>query len=209
PGHEPAAERAAGAAVTRQPVQGRRREPVDLPLPQRRRGRVPRALGGGRPRDPRRDRPRLRAHLGRGVRAAAEAPGSREPAAPAEPCVELLVVDRARDAWKELCESGDPFGESLAGAPPWRAAEARLLAKRVDELTREGPWSYGDVVLLFRATTAMGFFERALDERGIPVHVVGGRGYWGQQQVADLRHWLAALANPLDGLALYSVLASP
>ena len=55
----------------------------------------------------------------------------------------------------------------------------------------------------------MGFYERALEERGIPMHVVGGRGYWGQQQVADLRHWLAALANPLDGLALYSVLASP
>jgi ATP-dependent helicase/nuclease subunit A len=65
------------------------------------------------------------------------------------------------------------------------------------------------VVILFRATTAMGLFERALDERGIPVHVVGGRGYWGQQQVMDLRHWLAALANPLDGLAVYSVLASP
>ena len=63
--------------------------------------------------------------------------------------------------------------------------------------------------MLFRATTAMGLFERALDERGIPVHVVGGRGYWGQQQVMDLRHWLAALANPLDQLAVYSVLASP
>jgi ATP-dependent helicase/nuclease subunit A len=138
-----------------------------------------------------------------------EAPGSREPAAPVEPCVDLLVVDRGRDAWKELNEAGDYFGEALQGAPAWRAAEARLLAKRVDELTRSGPWSYGDVVILFRATTAMGFFERALDERGIPVHVVGGRGYWGQQQVADLRHWLAALANPLDGLALYSVLASP
>ncbi|HLM08994.1 MAG TPA: UvrD-helicase domain-containing protein [Thermoleophilaceae bacterium] len=138
-----------------------------------------------------------------------EAPGSREPAAPMEPCVDLLVVDRARDAWKELNDGGDFFGEALHGAPPWRAAEARLLAKRVDELTRGGPWSYGDVVILFRATTAMGLFERALDERGIPVHVVGGRGYWGQQQVADLRHWLAALANPLDGLALFSVLASP
>jgi ATP-dependent exoDNAse (exonuclease V) beta subunit len=138
-----------------------------------------------------------------------EAAGSREPAAVVEPCIDLLVVDRGRDAWKELTDQGDPFGEALHGAPPWRAAEARLLAKRVDELTRGGPWSYGDVVLLFRATTAMGLFERALDERGIPVHVVGGRGYWGQQQVADLRHWLAALANPLDGLALYSVLASP
>ena len=138
-----------------------------------------------------------------------EAPGVREAPPAVAPCVELLAVDRARDAWKELNENGDFFGESLRGAPAWRAAEARLLAKRIDELTREGPWSYGDVVMLFRATTAMGFFERALEERGIPVHVVGGRGYWGQQQVADLRHWLAALANPLDGLALYSVLASP
>ena len=158
---------------------------------------------------------------GDGFEALREAPGSREPAAPVEPCVELLVVDRGRDAWKELAEGRDYFGESLAGAPAWRAAEARLLARRVDELTRDprspagagqgagGRWSYGDVVLLFRATTAMGLFERALDERGIPVHVVGGRGYWGHQQVADLRHWLAALANPLDGLALYSVLASP
>ena len=110
---------------------------------------------------------------------------------------------------RSFAGGGDPFGEALHGAPLWRAAEARLLAKRVDELTRGGPWKYGDVVMLFRATTAMGLFERALDERGIPVHVVGGRGYWGQQQVADLRHWLAALANPLDGLALYSVLASP
>ena len=138
-----------------------------------------------------------------------EAPGSRDAAPAVTPCVDLLVVDRGRDAWKELAGDGELFGEALHGAPLWRAAEARLLAKRVDELTREGRWSYGDVVMLFRATTAMGLFERALDERGIPVHVVGGRGYWGQQQVADLRHWLAALANPLDGLALYSVLASP
>ena len=67
-----------------------------------------------------------------------------------------------------------------------------------------GPYSFGDVVMLFRATTAMGFFERALEERGIPVHVVGGRGYFAQQQVSDLRHWLSALANPLDELAVYS-----
>jgi ATP-dependent exoDNAse (exonuclease V) beta subunit len=39
--------------------------------------------------------------------------------------------------------------------------------------------------------------------------VLGGRGYWAQQQVADLRAYLAALANPLDELALHSVLASP
>jgi ATP-dependent helicase/nuclease subunit A len=139
-----------------------------------------------------------------------EAPGAHEGTPRVSPSVELLVVDRPRRRWDERFDpGGDPFGAAMHGAPPWRAAEARLLARRVDELTREGPWSFGDVVLLFRATTAIGLFERALEERGIPVHVVGGRGYWSQQQVADLRHWLSALANPLDELAVYSVLASP
>ena len=113
-----------------------------------------------------------------------EAPGSREPASRVDPCVELLVVDRPKGRWEAALDLGaGPFGAALQTAPPWRAAEARLLAKRVDELTGEGPYSFGDVVMLFRATTAMGFFERALEERGIPVHVVGGRGYFAQQQV--------------------------
>ncbi len=139
-----------------------------------------------------------------------ESPDARATAPRTEPCVELLVVDKPKGHWERTLDlSADPFGESLRGAPAWRAAEARLMARRVDELTGEGPWSYGDVVMLFRATTHMGFFERALEERGIPAHVVGGRGYFAQQQVSDLRHWLSVLANPLDELAVYSVLASP
>ena len=139
-----------------------------------------------------------------------EAPGSREQAARTTPSVELLVVDRPRKRWDDRFDPADDhFGAAAHAVPPWRAIEARLLAKRVEELTRDGPFEYGDVVMLFRATTAIGLFERALEERGIPVHVVGGRGYWSQQQVADLRHWLSALANPLDELAVYSVLASP
>jgi ATP-dependent helicase/nuclease subunit A len=139
-----------------------------------------------------------------------EAPGARDCAPRIDPCVELVVVDRPRKRWDEAPGLGDaPFGSTLGTLPPWRAAEARLLAKRVDELTRGGPYAFGDVVMLFRATTAMGAFERALEERGVPVHVVGGRGYFAQQQVSDLRHWLSALANPLDGLAVYALLTSP
>ncbi|MBN1528499.1 MAG: UvrD-helicase domain-containing protein [Thermoleophilaceae bacterium] len=138
-----------------------------------------------------------------------EAPGSREPAA-AGPLVDLLVVDGHKGRWDEALPPEDgALGTAMAGIPPWRALEARLLAKRIDELTRHGPYEYRDVVVLLRATTSMSVYERALVERGIPTHVVGGRGYWSQQQVSDLRHWLTALANPLDELALYSVLASP
>ncbi len=125
------------------------------------------------------------------------------------PSVELLVTDRDKRRWDAALGDDDPFGAAMHAATPWRAAEARLLAKCVDQLRAEGGWEWRDIVLLFRATTHMSFYERALEERGIPTHVVGGRGYWAQQQVADLRHWLAALANPLDELAVYSVLASP
>jgi ATP-dependent helicase/nuclease subunit A len=138
-----------------------------------------------------------------------EAPGSREPKPTLDPCVELLVTDRSKKRWEEALGTDDPFGQAMRTATPWRAAEARLLARRIEEIAAEGGFEWRDVVVLLRATTHMVLYERALEERGIPTHVVGGRGYWSQQQVADLRHWLSALANPLDELAVYSVLASP
>jgi ATP-dependent helicase/nuclease subunit A len=138
-----------------------------------------------------------------------EAPGARDEPPAVDPCVELLVTDRSKPRWDEALGTEEPFGQAMRGATPWRAAEARLLARRIEELAGEGGYEWRDVVVLLRATTHMVHYERALEERGIPTHVVGGRGYWTQQQVADLRHWLAALANPLDELAVYSVLASP
>ena len=133
-----------------------------------------------------------------------------------EPSVELLVTDLHKGRWDEhfapQIEAGEePFGDTMRGrdVTPWRAAEARLLAKRIDELITDGRFRAGEVVILLRATTSIGIYERALEERGVPTYVLGGRGYWSQQQVADLRAYLAALANPLDELALYSVLASP
>ena len=39
--------------------------------------------------------------------------------------------------------------------------------------------------------------------------MVGGRGYWSQQQVADVCALLASIANPLDDQALFGALASP
>jgi len=135
----------------------------------------------------------------------------RDGGAAHEPRIELLVTDREKRRW-DACFGEDeeaPFGSSMRSATPWRAAEARLLARRLEEVASEGDLGWGDIVVLLRATTHMTLYERALEERGIPTHVVGGRGYWSQQQVGDLRNWLAALANPRDELSLLSVLASP
>jgi ATP-dependent exoDNAse (exonuclease V) beta subunit len=120
----------------------------------------------------------------------------RADAAGDEPRVELLIVDRAADWIKD----------ELAVA--WRAAEARVLAGRIRALLRDGA-SARDVVVLTRATTDLRAYERALEDLGIPTYMIGGRGYWSHPQVIDVVAYLSALANPLDGEALYTVLASP
>ena len=91
---------------------------------------------------------------------------------------------------------------------PWRVAEARALAARVGRLLADGT-AARDVVVLTRATTDLRVYERALEDRGIPTYVIGGRGYWSHPQVIDVVGYLEALANPRAEEALYTVLASP
>lgn len=123
---------------------------------------------------------------------------------PEGPRVELVVVD-ARAEW----ESAGLLPEGMAApAPLWRIAEGRVLAARVRELL-DGGRAAGDVVLLLRATGDLAVYERALTDLGIPTYVIGGRGYWSQQQVRDLVAYLGVLANPRDGVALQTLLASP
>jgi len=112
------------------------------------------------------------------------------------PRVELLVADKGADWTMEGLGS------------PWRIAEARALADRIHGLLADGTPAR-DVVLLTRATTDLRLYERALEDRGIPTYVIGGRGYWAHPQVIDMVGYLEALANPRAEEALYTVLASP
>ncbi len=122
-------------------------------------------------------------------------PGRTDPPA-TEPLVELIVADKAAD-W-----------ETEGVSSPWRQAEARALARRVRELI-DGGTAPREIVVLTRATTDLRAYERALEDRGIPTYVIGGRGYWAHPQVLDLLAYLRALANPRDQEALYLLLASP
>jgi ATP-dependent exoDNAse (exonuclease V) beta subunit len=120
------------------------------------------------------------------------------------PIVELLLT--GRDGW-------DAEGIDLAPAvddrtPPSSLAEARFVAERLRALA-DGGVARGDMVVLLRAFTRLDAYEDSLQRAGLRPYVVGGRGYWSQQQVADVCSLLAAIANPLDDQALFGALASP
>jgi ATP-dependent exoDNAse (exonuclease V) beta subunit len=118
-----------------------------------------------------------------------------------DPPVELLITDQR--GWDEVA-----LGLEALALQPWRRAEARLVAYRLREEIDAGRRP-GDVVVLVRATASLRLLEQALEEQGLPTYVVGGRGYWSQEQVRDGIAYLSALANPQDEQALLAVLASP
>ena len=129
---------------------------------------------------------------------------TEEPPTPAEPAVELLLT--ARDGWDE---EGIDLEPAIDGATPLNClAEARFVAARLRELADEGV-PRGEMVVLLRAFTHLDAYEDSLERAGLRPYVVGGRGYWSQQQVADVCALLAVVANPLDDHALFGALASP
>ena len=108
--------------------------------------------------------------------------------------VELLVTDKSS------------YGGT---ATHWRRGEARSVARRVKELVETGIAKPGEIVLLFAAGTDAEWYEQELRELGLPTYRTTGRGYFGQQQVADLLAYLRLLHNRYDDEALVTVLASP
>jgi ATP-dependent helicase/nuclease subunit A len=120
------------------------------------------------------------------------------------PAVELLLS--ARDGWDE---EGIDLAPAIDDRTPANClAEARFLAGRMRALADAGV-ARGEMVVLLRAFTHLDVYEDSLERAGLRPYVVGGRGYWSQQQVADVCALLAAIANPLDDQALFGALASP
>jgi len=128
-----------------------------------------------------------------------------EPAPPGDgPAVELLLT--GRDGWD--AEEIELEAAVDAATPPSMLAEARFVAERLRALADAGV-PRGEMVVLLRAFTHLDAYEDSLERAGLRPYVVGGRGYWSQQQVADVCALLAAIANPLDDQALFGALASP
>ena len=131
-------------------------------------------------------------------------PTSRRRARPASPVVEL-AADPAR------------------GLERGRAPDPDRAPRRAPEPGRRGalPRRSGCASWPTRGSTPAGWScccapsptststPRRSSSPGLDPHVVGGRGYWSAQQVADALSLLACVANPLDDESLLGALASP
>ncbi len=132
----------------------------------------------------------------------------REPLHP-HPTVEIHILTQ------------NPEAETRLNTQALREAEAQLIAAHLHHLIEQAemqvldddghprPIEYGDVALLFQASTNFETYEHALAEAGVPYVTIAGRGFYARQEITDLSHLLRFLASPIDELSLAAALRSP
>lgn len=97
--------------------------------------------------------------------------------------------------------------------------EAKGIATTIDELmlnlkvqeseNKLRNLRYGDIVILLRAANSDAeSYKKALEQRGIPVHVTGNEGYFTSYEIQTILHLLRIIVNPLQDISFYGVLSS-
>jgi ATP-dependent helicase/nuclease subunit A len=104
--------------------------------------------------------------------------------------------------------------ELLYTGGPDLLQQARLVARRIAGLVRESqtteqPIGYQDIVLLFRASTALPLFGQALQELGIPYYAASGGQFYRRSEIIDQLNLLRLVRQRYDGVALSGLLLSP
>jgi DNA helicase-2/ATP-dependent DNA helicase PcrA len=84
---------------------------------------------------------------------------------------------------------------------PDDGAEAAFVGDEILALAESEGFGYAGFAILYRTNAQSRSFEKALMERRIPYHLVGGLRFWDRREVKDVVAYLRFLANPSDAVS--------
>lgn len=86
--------------------------------------------------------------------------------------------------------------------------EAKSLAKMIEKEISNGS-SYGDIAVLFRASTHVDYLENVFNDRNIPFLNYSSKGFYSAQEIIDMANLFRVISNPGDILSLIGLMRSP
>lgn len=133
--------------------------------------------------------------------------------------VEVYIAEHSKI---EGTEAEDTEGDDLKEDIDKTQLEARMVAARINDLTRSGFMvydknqkcfrnvEYKDIVILMRSVSnSAPVFMEELSNAGIPVYADTGSGYFDVAEVQTILSLLQVIDNPMQDIPLLSVLRSP
>jgi len=104
---------------------------------------------------------------------------------------------------KTVIEAGTLIFEQIPGSPSHKRTVTEKSSLRVR------PAGYGDCAVLIQSRARLKDYEAALESAGIPFRVVGGIGFYDEDEIQALIYILFFLWNRADMLSLAAALKSP
>jgi len=130
--------------------------------------------------------------------------------------LDLPFGDQARQTFESTSDSLEETAEREARRVVERiraivegAQQCVIERQDIDAKGTARQARYGDIAILFRSMTNVKYYERALQQAGVPYYVVAGRGFYDRPEINDLLNLLSFLDNRTDEIALAGILRSP
>ena len=103
-------------------------------------------------------------------------------------------------------EAGDVASMIVASAGEGATSQLEVYDKTLKGVRNA---NLGDVCILIRSRTGLGFLTRALEDADIPYRLEGGSLLFDTQEVRDMLNCLRAIDDPTDEVAIAAALRSP
>jgi len=88
-------------------------------------------------------------------------------------------------------------------------AEAKFVAREIDQLVRKEGCRFGDIAILYRSNLQARVIEEELRIFEIPYRMFGGTQFFDRKEVKDAAAYLRVLINPRDELSLRRIVNYP
>ncbi|HEV2954378.1 MAG TPA: UvrD-helicase domain-containing protein, partial [Candidatus Dormibacteraeota bacterium] len=102
---------------------------------------------------------------------------------------------------KRLWTSRDQGRRPVLLLAPDDDREAAYVGDEILRVATDEARPYSDFAILFRTNVQSRSFERAMMERRIPYHLVGGLRFWDRREIKDTIAYLRFLSNPSDAVS--------
>ena len=114
------------------------------------------------------------------------------------------VIKNNQQRKEKVCwTSKGPGPKIVVSHNPDEIAEAEFVAKTIQHMG----YSYNDIYILYRSHYLSNNFEQEFIDRNIPYEIIGNSQFFNRKEIKQFIHFLKFTVNPLDNVALGTVLS--
>ncbi|MBR5308690.1 MAG: UvrD-helicase domain-containing protein [Clostridia bacterium] len=120
-----------------------------------------------------------------------------------------IIANNKGRKGKTLWTSNDKGEKIIVANVEDQNAEARYITEKIGELTKNGKYTYNDIVVLYRMNAMANSLETTFAKSGFPYRILGGVRFYDRKEIKDIIAYLCFISNPADMVRLRRIINCP